>query len=365
IAEDIFKCAVNERCDIVDKAECFEEWMSLPAGTVGAFSAMDQLKGDRGRQCRDIRNVLVDEEVAREGASRTSAYMGMDPKQYRPLVKRMLGIGMVKLRRKVKVTNGIFGVWKEKPVRRKGRETAGGSQESGSLPDRGAGAQAPSDPQGSPPPGGPPPGRYEKPGKIRLIVDMRRGNCFFVGPDKVELVTPTALAQIHLDLDEVMVMTKADLDNYFYRCRLPEEYWDYFGLPGVVLRDLGLTPEEREEWAPGIGEEETVFPVLCVIPMGWSHGPLVAQEAHESLLERESELKGPSRIKESRPWGRQKRGHFCYIDDTVVIVVGPRRLLPALKAEGNRLMRTALKAYESEGIPVKPEKVEAADSRMV
>ena len=96
IAEDVFKYAVIERCDIVDKAECFEEWMSLPAGTVGAFSAMDQLKGGRRRQYRDIRNVLGDEEVAREGASRTSAHMGMDPKQYRLLVKRMLGIGMVK-----------------------------------------------------------------------------------------------------------------------------------------------------------------------------------------------------------------------------------------------------------------------------
>ena len=100
------------------------------------------------------------------------------------------------------------------------------------------------DPQGSPSPGGSPPGLYEKPGKIRLIVDMRRGNCFFVGPDKVEPVTPTALAQIHLDFDEVMVMPKADLDNYFYRCQVGEEYWDYMGLPAVAVKDLGLTPEE-------------------------------------------------------------------------------------------------------------------------
>ena len=25
-------------------------------------------------------------------------------------------------------------------------------------------------------------------------------------------------------------MSKADLDNYFYRCRVPEEYYPYFGL---------------------------------------------------------------------------------------------------------------------------------------
>jgi len=206
---------------------------------------------------------------------------------------------------------------------------------------------------------------YEKPGKIRLIVDMRRGNCYFIAPDKVDLVTPTALAQLQLDPEEIMVMTKADLDNYFYRCKLPEEYWDYFGLPGVRVGDLGLTAAEKEEWAPGMGDAEEVFPVLCVIPMGWSHGPLVAQEAHESLLGRESELVEGSRLRESRPWGRKKKVHFCYIDDTVIVVIGPRGQLKALCAEADRLMATALRAYEGEGIPVKPEKVEAASPYMV
>ena len=45
-------------------------------------------------------------------------------------------------------------------------------------------------------------------------------------------------------------------------------------------------------------------------------------------------------------------------------MIGPRNRLRALKAEANRLMATALAAYEAVGIPVKPEKVEAADLRM-
>ncbi len=52
------------------------------------------------------------------------------------------------------------------------------------------------------------------------------------------------MTHVVLEDDEVMVTAKADLDNYFYRCRVPEEYEPYFSLPSVRLGDLELTPEE-------------------------------------------------------------------------------------------------------------------------
>ena len=70
IAEDIYEYAINERCDVVSKAECFAEWMSLPGGAVGGFNAMKHLKGDRKATYQDIRRILVDEEVAAGGAAR-------------------------------------------------------------------------------------------------------------------------------------------------------------------------------------------------------------------------------------------------------------------------------------------------------
>ena len=134
-----------------------------------------------------------------------------------------------------------------------------------------------------------------------MIVDMRRGNCYFETPEKMELVSPTGISQIQLDVSEVMVMSKADLDNYFYRCRILEEYQEYFGLPEVRVGELGLTPEEKEKWAPGMGDDERVHPVMCVLPMGWSHSPLIAQEAHENLLSEGSELGEATRLRESVP----------------------------------------------------------------
>ena len=141
-----------------------------------------------------------------------------------------------------------------------------------------------------------------------MIVDMRKGNCYFLTPEAVELVCPTAIAQMHLDPDEVMVMSKADLDNYFYRCRIAEEYWPYFGLPAVRVADLALTEEERKELAPGLGPEETVHPVMCVLPMGWARSPLIAQEAHEGLLSRASISQEKERLRDSRPWGGTTEG---------------------------------------------------------
>ena len=108
--------------------------------------------------------------------------MGFSRDQYALLVRRMLGIGMTKLRRKVKVINGVFGVWKERP-RVRGRK----SRDPGKGPS-GGGTYVPRSSDEPTSPGSPPPGVYEMPGKIRLIVDMRKGNCYFLTPDGIELV---------------------------------------------------------------------------------------------------------------------------------------------------------------------------------
>ena len=58
-------------------------------------------------------------KLAKEAAERTGAYMGFARDQYALLVRRMLGIGMTRLRLRVQVANGVFGVWKEKPQAKK------------------------------------------------------------------------------------------------------------------------------------------------------------------------------------------------------------------------------------------------------
>ncbi len=45
--------------------------MSLPAGTVGSFNAMENLQGERKAQYSDIGSLLMPEELAEEAAKRT------------------------------------------------------------------------------------------------------------------------------------------------------------------------------------------------------------------------------------------------------------------------------------------------------
>jgi hypothetical protein len=135
IAEDVEFYAINERCDVVPRELCFSAWMSLPGGDLGKFNAMEQLEGERRKTYGDIRRVLVPEGLAEEAASRTGAFVGMTRPEYIKLVRRMLDIGMSRLRRKVKSVNGIFGVWKERPGGRKeGAEPEAGERSSGGCP---------------------------------------------------------------------------------------------------------------------------------------------------------------------------------------------------------------------------------------
>ena len=114
----------------------------------------------------------------------------------------MLRNGTWKLRRKVKIVNGIFGVWKHRPKQKPNKNSGSGA---GGEPPSSAGNPA-CDP-------GPDSSAYLEPGKVRLIIDMRRGDCYFTVPDPVELVTPTEVTHVALEEDEVMVTAKADLDN--------------------------------------------------------------------------------------------------------------------------------------------------------
>ena len=54
-------------------------------------------------------------------------------------------------------------------------------------------------------------------------------------------MSPAGLSPIALDPDEIMAISKADLDldNYFYRCRISEGCWNYMGLLEARIGDMG------------------------------------------------------------------------------------------------------------------------------
>ena len=112
-------------------------------------------------------------------------------------------------------------------------------------------------------------GTVKPDGSIRLIVDARPANTFFVPPPRVCLPTPECLSQLLLAPDQDLFVAKTDLDNFYHRIKLPLWLHTYFALPGIRVREL----DESVRRDGGLGThsmDAIVFPCLMSLPMGWS-----------------------------------------------------------------------------------------------
>ncbi len=89
----------------------------------------------------------------------------------------------------------------------------------------------------------------------------------FPEPPKVELPNLDILASLVIDPREELVITKSDMDNFYHRLEMPSWLRQYFGLPAIT------NDASRKVW-----------PVVCVLPMGWSHSAYVGQAIHEKIV---------------------------------------------------------------------------------
>ena len=76
-----------------------------------------------------------------------------------------------------------------------------------------------------------------------------------------------------------MLEFRDDINNCFYRCRVPPGAAHLFTLPPIKAKFLGVS---QVSGVP-VGPEVLVTPALEVLPMGWSWALWLAQSVHESL----------------------------------------------------------------------------------
>jgi hypothetical protein len=73
-----------------------------------------------------------------------------------------------------------------------------------------------------------------------------------------------------------------DVSDCFYQMRLPRHLSRLFALRSVAARDVGITTIDGREVSP----DQAIFPLIDVLPMGFSFALHWAQKVHETVLER-------------------------------------------------------------------------------
>ncbi|CAK0906231.1 unnamed protein product, partial [Prorocentrum cordatum] len=113
----------------------------------------------------------------------------------------------------------------------------------------------------------------KKTGKQRMVVDCRRANCWFQRPASVALATGSSLGELSVPEGKELYVGHV-------------AFRDYFALPSVKAGDVGMVRLRERPLQPG----SRVWPVLAVLPMGWSHALYWCQTIRRSIVSSIPEL---------------------------------------------------------------------------
>ncbi len=119
-----------------------------------------------------------------------------------------------------------------------------------------------------------------KDGRLRLIVDARRTNQRVRTPPTTRLASASALSEIIVDESDIVRFSVQDIANCFYELHIPDGLSQWFGLMPLTASDQGIAELQGEVWDP----HQLIFPVLSVLPMGFSWSVFWTQEAHRFLV---------------------------------------------------------------------------------
>ena len=120
----------------------------------------------------------------------------------------------------------------------------------------------------------------KKNGRLRLVLDCRGVNRRFRPPPQLAMGSGASWAQLSVPKGSSLYVAQSDIKDYFYSLQLPEELRPLFSLPAVPAETLHRWQVPRSSWN---GDEQGgwVFPMLRVVPMGWSWAMYVAHRAHQ------------------------------------------------------------------------------------
>ena len=120
----------------------------------------------------------------------------------------------------------------------------------------------------------------KKDGRLRLILDCRGVNRRFRPPPTMSLAAGYTWSHLQLPRDKTLFIAQSDIKDYFYSLKMPEILQPFFSMPAIpswLLRQWGVPADMGGE----VDREGLAFPMLQVVPMGWSWAMWIAQRVHQ------------------------------------------------------------------------------------
>ena len=183
-------------------------------------------------------------------------------------------------------------------------------------------------------------GVAKKNGKVRMVIDCRRSNAWFVAPPHVQLATGSSLSQLSVEPGQSFWVAGFDIRNAFYSFELPAELRDYFCLPPATAGELGISLLDGHP----LDSEVLLYPRFRILPMGWTHALWWCQLLHRRILEHRAGFDSARLVIDRgpppalTPWC-----YSVYVDNAIFIGTD--------RSEVDGAMRRALAAVTAAGLP--------------
>lgn len=149
----------------------------------------------------------------------------------------------------------------------------------------------------------------KKNNRQRLVIDSRLANMWFEAPEPVQLCTGSTFSRIEVgDQGEPVEVGDVDITDAFCNIGLPPGLRKYFGLKPVKAGNVGIARTVEGSVRPS----DMIYPVLRVVPMGWTHALWVCQRCHEMVIDGIPRMVQGQRVCDRKPPQTCFRcGAFC------------------------------------------------------
>ena len=196
----------------------------------------------------------------------------------------------------------------------------------------------------------------KKSGALRLIFDTRIVNLYFHDAPHTQLPFASSFSGLELEPGSTLYSGSVDIDNAFYRFRVPDGLADQFSLPTIPAGALGLASLDGVV----LSANTQILPVVTVLPMGWAWSLHFCQ----SVMMRAISDCGftPDRIIQDRsasPTIGPSTGCAAagYVDNVLVVGTSPEDV--------NLRLGKVIKVLETQGLVVHEKEVASSKSEFV